>query len=95
MPGHLNLLMAVDDMSADEGRDMLLGFLSKPQRKLIDALNGAGGVSRDELGSRTGYSSSSGDFNNLIGSLSTVGLITKPAAGCVALADWTQELIAA
>jgi hypothetical protein len=95
MPGHLNLLMAVEDMSADEGRDMLMGYLSKPQRKLIDALNGAGGLSRDELGSRTDYSSSSGGFNNLIGSLSTLGLITKPAAGYVALADWAQELIAA
>jgi uncharacterized protein len=95
MPGHLNLLMAVDDMTADEGRDMLLGYLSNPQRKLVDALNGAGDLSRDDLGNRTDYSSSSGGFNNLIGSLSTLGLITKPSAGYVALAGWAQELIAA
>lgn len=94
MPGHLNLLMAVDDMSADEGREMLLGYLSNPQRKLVDALNGAGGISRDDLGAATEYSPSSGGFNNLIGSLSTLGLIVKPQAGYVALADWAQELIA-
>lgn len=92
-PGHLNLLMAVDDMSPEEGRDMLLGYLSNPQRKLVDALDGAGDLSRDDLGSRTEYSSSSGGFNNLIGSLSSLGLITKPAAGYVALSDWAQELL--
>lgn len=94
MPGHVSLLMDEDAMSASEGRDMLLGYLSNPQRKLVDALNGAGDLSRDDLGERTGYSSSSGGFNNLIGSLSTLGLITKPAAGYVALSDWAQELLA-
>ncbi len=94
MPGHLNLLMLVDDMTPEEGRDMLLGYLSNPQRRLVDALNGSGGLSRDMLGQRTDYSPSSGGFNNLIGSLSTLGLITKPAAGYVALADWAQELLA-
>lgn len=94
MPGHINLLMAVDDMSADEGREMLLGYLTNPQRKLVDALNGAGGISRDDLGAATEYSPNSGGFNNLIGSLSTLGLIVKPQAGYVALADWAQELLA-
>jgi uncharacterized protein len=93
LPGHVNLLMSVDEMSPNEGRDMLLGYLSNPQRRLVDALNGAGDLSRDELGQRTDYSPSSGGFNNLIGSLSTLGLITKPAAGYVALAGWAQELL--
>lgn len=93
MPGHLNLLMAVDDMSPEEGREMLLGYLSNPQRKLVDALNGAGSLAREALGAATEYSPSSGGFNNLIGSLSTLGLIVKPAAGHVALADWAQELL--
>jgi uncharacterized protein len=93
MPGHLSLLIDVGEMSADEGRDMLLGYLSNPQRKLVDALNGAGDLSRADLGEMTGYSPSSGGFNNLIGSLSTLGLITKPAAGYVALSPWAQELL--
>jgi hypothetical protein len=92
-PGHLSLLIDVDAMDAGAGRDMLLGYLTNPQRRLIDALNGAGDLSRDDLGHRTGYSSSSGGFNNLIGSLSTLGLITKPAAGYVALSGWAQELL--
>lgn len=93
MPGHINLLMAVDEMGPEEGRDMLLGYLNNPQRKLVNALNGAGDLSRDELGQRTDYSATSGGFNNLIGSLSTLGLITKPAAGYVALSGWAQELL--
>lgn len=93
MPGHLSLLVETDDMTPDEGRDMLLGYLSNPQRKLVDALNGAGDLSRDELGAATDYSPSSGGFNNLIGTLSTLGLIVKPAAGYVALSEWAQELL--
>lgn len=93
MPGHVNLLMSAEEMTFEEGRDMLLSYLSNPQRKLVDALNGSGDLSRDELGERTDYSASSGGFNNLIGSLTTLGLITKPAAGYVALADWAQELL--
>lgn len=93
MPGHLSLLVEVDDMDAEQGRAMLLNNLSNPERKLVDALNGAGDLSRDELGTKTGYSSSSGGFNNLIGGLSTIGLITKPAAGYVALAPWAQQLL--
>jgi hypothetical protein len=93
MPGHVCLLVDEDVMDAAEGRDMLLSYLSNPQRKLVDALNGAGDLSRDELGARTDYSPSSGGFNNLIGSLSTLGLVTKPAAGYVALSDWAQELL--
>jgi uncharacterized protein len=93
-PGHLSLLMYADDMSADEGREMLLGYLSNPQRRLVDALNGSGALSRDDLGARTEYSPSSGGFNNLIGSLSRLGLIVKPQPGDVALADWAQELLA-
>lgn len=93
MPGHVSLLMDADTMTAEEGRDMLLGHLNGPQRKLIDALNGTGDISRDDLGTATDYSSSSGNFNNLIGSLSTLGIITKPAAGYVALSEWAQELL--
>lgn len=94
MAGHVSLLVDEAGMTPDQGRDMLLGYLSNPQRKLVDALNGAGTMSRDDLGHATGYSASSGGFNNLIGSLSTLGLIVKPAAGHVALSDWAQELLA-
>jgi hypothetical protein len=93
MPGHVSLQVDVGSMTADEGRDMLLGYLANPQRKLVDALNGSGSMSRDDLGAATGYSASSGGFNNLIGSLSTLGIIVKPAAGHVALSDWAQELL--
>jgi hypothetical protein len=94
MPGHVSILVEVDTMSADEGREMLLGHRSNPQRKLVDALNSAGDLAREDLGAATGYSASRGGFNNLIGSLTSLRPITKPAAGHVALADWAQVLSA-
>lgn len=94
-PGHLRIEIDEDAVTKDEGRDMLLAHLSNPQRKLVGALKGAfSGLTRDNLGEATGYSSSSGGFNNLIGSLSTLGIVVKPAPGVVALSDWAQELLA-
>lgn len=93
MPGHISLLTDAKTMSRDDGRDMLLANLSNPQRKLVDALVGRGMRSREELGTDTGYSASSGGFNNLIGSLSTLGIIVKPQPGHVALSDWAEELL--
>lgn len=93
-PGRLCIEIDEDPVTKDEGRDMLMGNLSNPQRKLVDALKGiASGLTRDVLGESTGYSSSSGGFNNLIGSLSTLGIVVKPAPGVVALSDWAQELL--
>lgn len=94
MPGHVSLLMDAETMSRDDGRDMLLNNLSNPQRKLVAALTQhAGAVSREQLGEATGYSAASGNFNNLLGSLSTLGIVVKPQPGFVALSDWASELL--
>jgi hypothetical protein len=83
----------IDVPSIDEGCELLLSILSNPQKKLVGALNGAGAISREELGEATGYSASSGGFNNLIGSLNTLGVSFVPAQGRVSLSDWAQELL--
>lgn len=94
-PGHVSLLVDAEAIDVQGGRDLLLSSLSNPQRKLISALAAAGALSRDELGAATDYSPSSGGFNNLIGSLSTLDIITKPQPGYVELTDWARELLGA
>lgn len=94
-PGHLSLAVeGIGVMSKDEGRELLLSTLTNPQKKIVAALIDQDARSRDEVGDATGYSPSSGGYNNLLGSLSTLGIIVKPQAGYVALSDWAQELLA-
>lgn len=95
-PGRASLASGAGDrlMNMAEARDAMLSVLSTPQRRLVAAMDGTDSVSRDDLGARTEYSPSSGGFNNLIGSLCTLGIMTKPAPGHVALSDWAAELLA-
>ena len=93
-PGYLSLTInGFAPPSVEEGRNMLLSILSNPQRKLVDALNGAGVVSREKLGELTDYSHTSGGFNNLIGSLNTLAISYVPAHGHIALNEWAQRLL--
>jgi hypothetical protein len=92
-PGLVSLQTDAADMTVDEGRAMLWNNLSAPQQKLVSALIGVAEASREQLGEATGYSASSGGFNNLIGSLNTLGIFTKPKQGHVALSGWAQELL--
>lgn len=75
-----------------DGGKMLLSVLTTPQRKLVFGLKD-GTLSREELGRRTAYAPTSGGFNNLIGSLSTLGIVVKPMPGHVMLSSWAQELL--
>jgi hypothetical protein len=94
MAGHVSLLVdGIEIIGKDEGRDLLISTLSNPQRKIVAVLIDAGTRSRDEVATDTSYSASSGGFNNLIGSLGTLGIIVKPQSGFVALSDWAQELL--
>jgi hypothetical protein len=94
MQGCLSLLTeGIEVIGKDDGRDLLIATLSNPQRKIIGALVDTGTKTRDDVGAATGYSPSSGGFNNLLGSLGTLGILVKPQQGCVALSDWAQELL--
>lgn len=94
MQGRVALATDYGALSPDEAREKMLDVLSGPQRKLVDAaLQSTDAISRDALGEATGYSASSGGFNNLIGSLSTLGIFTKPVPGHVALSDWAREVL--
>jgi len=92
--GHIELLADGIDMGIDEGRSMFLSNLSGPQQKLVGAVKEHGGpMTREQLGSATDYQPTSGGFNNLIGSLSTLNVFVKPQPGSVDLSDWARELL--
>lgn len=64
--------------------------LKGPQVRLLDPVIAAypGSIASDDLASSAGYSPGSGNFNNLRGSLRTIGLIDYPSPGQVRAADW-------
>ena len=59
--------------------------LGGPRARLLQVLISCypSAISREELGERTGYSPSSGNLANLLGSLRTLGLVDYPASGQV------------
>jgi len=70
-------------------RDRLAKILSNPQARLLDALPTDGeAMTREALGEATGYSHTSGNFGNLIGQLHSLGLVTYPSKGMVAVEPW-------
>jgi uncharacterized protein len=94
--GHIALAADApyDALTAEEARNKVYSVISAPQRRLVDAaLAVADAISRDDLGAATGYSPSSGGFNNLIGSLNTLTIFEKPSAGMVRLSDWAREVL--
>jgi hypothetical protein len=88
--------LAVDGVGVitqGEGIALLLSRLSNPQKRIIGALVDKGDLSREDLAAATDYSANSGGFNNLLGSLRTLGLIDYPTKGFVTMSDWAQELL--
>lgn len=93
-PGRVALLVdGVGIPSIDEGTDLLLASLTNPQKKIVAALVDRPARSREEVAADTGYSPSSGGFNNLLGSLRTLGIIDYPQPGSAVISDWAQELL--
>jgi hypothetical protein len=64
--------------------------LTGPQAKVLDPALAAypASIGSEEIAGIAGYSASSGGFNNLRGSLRTIGLIDYPSPGQVRASDW-------
>lgn len=93
-PGLVALAVSgIGAIGKDEARAKLAGNLTNPQARIVGALVDQGERTREELGADTGYSPSSGGFNNLLGQLRTLGLIDYPRPGAVIMSDWAQELL--
>lgn len=94
VPGRLSLQADIEVMDKDAGADMLVNNLSNPQRKIVGALIGQGTRSREAVAADSGYSASSGGFNNLLSALTTLAIVSKPSPGYVALSVWADDLLA-
>ena len=66
------------------------GHLTAPQRKILLTVHAVWpkDLARADVAERTQYSAGSGGFANLLGSLSSLGMITYPQTGRVKAADW-------
>lgn len=93
--GLVSLQTSVGDLlEASEARAMMLSKLTGSQKKIVEAAKGHEKLTREEMAERTEFSAGSGNFNNLLGSLRTIGILTYPRSGEVALSDWAAELLA-
>lgn len=95
-PGKVSVLPAAgyhDTMLRDEAKQVLRSTLSAPQMKIVEAIPPGGTLTRERLGDLTNYSPTSGGFNNLLGSLRSLDIISYPAKGSVALSDWAHEVL--
>jgi len=75
-----------DEALSERGlQERILSVLSGPQQRIIEAVIplGSEGTSREELARMVGMNSNAGHFNNLLGSLRTLGLIDYPQRGMV------------
>lgn len=76
-----------------EAYQRALAAIEGRHRAILDAIIEAGGpVEREALSATTGKSG--GNFNNLLGSLRTAGLIVYPSQGMVDAAPWLRECAA-
>lgn len=77
--------------------DSDLGDLTTPQKRVLQSLGfwlsmGEPVPTRAQVGGVAGYSPSSGNFGNVIGTMNKIGLVTLPSSGRVALADGAPSL---
>jgi hypothetical protein len=82
-------------LSKDAASHALYRMLKGPQARVLQAAikSGARMLDRQSLAKLSGYSPGSGGFNNLVGRLCSIDVLTKPAAGNVALSDWVRRIV--
>lgn len=79
-----------DQLTTEHFHARVRAKMSGPQLKLLEPVLAAypGSVSTADLAAAAGYASGSGNFNNLRGSLRSIGLIDYPSPGQVRAATW-------
>jgi uncharacterized protein len=79
--------------SREEFMRRVHNFCSNPQIKILDVVTSAPLIFlKEDVAERSGYSPTSGGFNNLLGELRSKGLIHYPRPGYVAAVTWLFEL---
>jgi hypothetical protein len=81
--------LAAPAIEPGSARDRLGRIIEPSHAKVLDALPKDGSpVSREDLAAAAGYEAGGGRFANLLGKLSTLGAITYPQKGLVAVETW-------
>jgi hypothetical protein len=95
-PGRVSLTATVDEdvMDLTAARGTMLSVLDGPHNRIIEAFNAdAAAISRDKVAEGSGYSPNTSSFKNAVGRLSTLGILTRPSMGMLALSDWAREVL--
>lgn len=93
-PGRLALNADFEGLMADEATEKLWSVLEGPQKRLVEAARKfEGDLSREDLATNAGYMAGSGNFNNIVGSLTTMDILQRPGPGRIALSDWAREVL--
>lgn len=75
----------------DEAHDRVRSVLDGPKRRIFDALLSLGGLApREVLAEKSQYESTSGGFNNPLGTMRSIGLVDYPSSGQVELAEFLR-----
>lgn len=75
------------------GHEILTTILTLPQIKAVEALHGAGEVSRRDLTVKCGYSPTASTFGLILGALSGFRMTEQPRKGYVRLAGWVETIL--
>lgn len=92
-PGKVSLLVDWEETSVSQAIGIFLSALSLPQQKVLRALADGKSKSKPELAELTGYSPTSGGFNNILSSLRTMTAVDYPAKGFVQIEGWAMQLV--
>lgn len=95
-PGKMSLtnpLLVTETLTKNSARGRIMSILSPTQVKLVEAFGGDVQLSRDELATRTSYSTGSGNYGNIVGSLCKLRFFSKPSPGMIELVSWVREII--
>lgn len=95
-PGRLALDCEIAAISRETAREQLRGIFEAPQLRVLDAAlsMGAGNMTRSDLADASGYQPGTGNFNNIVGSLTSIDVLQRSGAGRVQISDWARGVLA-
>jgi hypothetical protein len=92
--GNVSLAQNIGEtFTHEEARRKMLSILKNPQLRIIDGIKSGEAISREELAERSQFAGLTGHFNTTLSRLRTLGIVTYPGRGNVALSEWAMELL--
>jgi len=101
-PGRLALACEIAPISRETAREQLRGIFEAPQLRVLDAAmefhaadpRPSRDMTREELAIAAGYAPGTGNFNNIVGSLTSIDVLQRSGPGRVQVSDWAREVLA-